>query len=265
MQFSDLLGQVETLGEGVVALTVPDDWKQGRAVFGGLQTVLTLLAMRTLVPTVPVRTLQTTFIAPPSSSRVYARARILRQGKSATHVEARLLDGDDEQADTLAVVMGVFGSARPSVVSLLPVMPPAPASDPFHFRYRPGASPTFTQHFSASWLRGGLPFKGGNDTQAVLMLGMPGETASTEAHVIALADYIPPVALSFMTTPAPGSSMTWMLEFLTDQMTGLPLEGWRVDAEMSAAGDGYTSQSLVLWGPQGQPVVLGRQNMVIFG
>ena len=41
--------------------------------------------------------------------------------------------------------------------------------------------------------------------------------------------------------------------------------GWRVDAQMMAAESGYTNQSLVLWGPGGVPVALGRQSMVVFG
>jgi len=43
------------------------------------------------------------------------------------------------------------------------------------------------------------------------------------------------------------------------------LDGWRIDAQMMAADSGYTNQSLVLWGPGGVPVALGRQSMVVFG
>ncbi len=45
----------------------------------------------------------------------------------------------------------------------------------------------------------------------------------------------------------------------------MPLDGWRMDATMMAAGSGYTNQSMVLWGPGGMPVALGRQTMVVFG
>ena len=50
-----------------------------------------------------------------------------------------------------------------------------------------------------------------------------------------------------------------------EDVSSLPLEGWRVDAEMAAAHNGYINQSLVLWGPGGVPVALGRQTMVVFG
>lgn len=94
---------------------------------------------------------------------------------------------------------------------------------------------------------------------------MPGESESTEYHVLALADFLPPVGLSWLRTPAPGASMTWMLEILADKVNGLPMQGWRADAEMVAGAEGYTHQSVTLWGPQSQPVALSRQTMVIFG
>jgi hypothetical protein len=83
--------------------------------------------------------------------------------------------------------------------------------------------------------------------------------------VIAIADLIPPIALSHLRKPSPGSSLTWMLEFIADDFAHLALENWRVDAELVFAGDGYTSQSAMIWGPGGIPVALSRQSMVVFG
>lgn len=261
MQFSTLLNNIQR-NEGEASLVVPEDWMQGRSVFGGLQTVLALQAMRGLIDkAVPLRTLQTTFIAPPSSSLLKAKASILRQGKSAIHVEARLFDGDQ----LLAVVMGVFGSARSSAIALEPQRPAISGDQGVEFRYLPGLTPSFTKHFSAKWLRGGLPYTGNPLPEAIIEVSMPGEDASSENHAVAIADFIPPVALSMLSAPAPGSSMTWMIEFLSDELQGLPMHDWRVDAEMVAAKDGYTSQSVMLWGPHGQPVALSRQSMVVFG
>jgi len=52
---------------------------------------------------------------------------------------------------------------------------------------------------------------------------------------------------------------------LPESFDSLPLDGWRIDAQMVAAHNGYLSQSLALWGPGGEPVALGRQTMVVFG
>ena len=88
---------------------------------------------------------------------------------------------------------------------------------------------------------------------------------ATESHVLAMADFIPPIALSYLKTPVAAASLNWMLEMLSEDVSSLPLDGWRIDATMTAAHSGYINQSLVLWGPGGVPVALGRQTMVVFG
>ncbi len=261
MQFSELLSSI-TLGPGTCTANVSDDWTQGRSLFGGLQVVLAMRAMRTLVAAdVPLRSLQTAFIAPVPAGVVTVQARVLRSGKSATQIEARIV-GEEE---TQCLVIGIFGQGRASTISRMPVQQPASSERPIDMPYRSGAMPAFTQHFSARWLRGGLPFTSASDPFAVVDVAMRDVGPTTEDHVIAIADYIPPVALSMMKVPSPGSSMTWMLEFVRDRFDDLPLGGWRVDAEMQAARDGYTSQSVMIWAPNGEPVALSRQSMVVFG
>ena len=70
---------------------------------------------------------------------------------------------------------------------------------------------------------------------------------------------------AFAGAPVAAASLNWMLELLTEDVSALPLEGWRLDAQMSAAHNGYINQSLTLWGPGGVPVALGRQTMMVFG
>ena len=81
MLFSQVLDSL-AIQNGVGSATVPADWMQGRSVFGGLQSALALRAMRAFVAAeVPLRALQTTFIAPVSGA-VTLEARVLRTGKS---------------------------------------------------------------------------------------------------------------------------------------------------------------------------------------
>jgi hypothetical protein len=193
--------------------------------------------------------------------RVTARATTLRSGKSATHVEARIVDGDK----TLAVMIGVFGLPRPSAVTVRPDQPSVTPSRVFDLPWIPGVTPAFTQHFKARWIVGAPPWSGARDSANVIELAMRDDGNATESHVLAMADFIPPIAMSYLTTPVAGASLTWMLELLPEDVSSLPLEGWRVDAQMMAAHSGYVNQSLVLWGPGGVPVALGRQTMVVFG
>jgi acyl-CoA thioesterase len=247
---------------GAVEADVGEDWLQGRSVFGGLQAAIGVAAMRTRVDaTVPLRTLQVTFVAPVPAGPVRAEARVLRSGKSATQVEARLVDG----SETLALLVGVFGVPRSSAIAHAPSRPAIAGEQRLRFPYLPGVVPAFTRHFVAHWRLGGLPYTGHASRHTSVDLELRDDGPVGEAQILALADFIPPVALSLLSQPTPGSSLTWMLELFGSDHAAQPLAGWRVDSEMVAAEAGYTSQSNRLWAPDGSLVALSRQSMVVFG
>jgi acyl-CoA thioesterase len=247
-------------GIGTAALAdVGDDWMQGRSVFGGLQAALALRAMRTLVPEMPLRTLQVTFVAPVGAGDMRASAKILRAGKNATQVEARI-GGDD----TLALAVAVFGTARDSIVRVgVPTAAAAGAGTPVPFVQ--GLWPNFIQHFEMALVDGALPFAGARVDRVVYALSLRDSGLTREAHLLAFADLMPPVGLSWMPQPVPGSSVTWMLEIIDPDFAAQPLRGWRVDARLIAAHDGYTNQSTTIYAPNGKAVALSRQSMVVFG
>jgi acyl-CoA thioesterase len=250
------------LGASTSELVVPADWMQGRSAFAGLQAAFAVQAMRAQVPAeVPLRTLQVTFVAP-AAELLRARTSVLRTGASATHVEVRLTGPDDTLA---TIALGVFGRARTSAVALQPEPPARVTAPPITLPYVPNLVPAFIQHFAVTWRRGAPPFAGAADRHNTIELAMTDDAPrASERHAIALADVIPPVALSFLRTPAPGSTLTWMLELLADRFDH-PLTGWLVDAELVAARDGYTSQAVTLWAPDGSPAALSRQSMLVFG
>ena len=258
MKLSELMSHC-VLGAGSAELAeAGEDWMQGRSAFGGLQAAVALRAMRTLVDA-PLRTLQMSFIAPVGPG-LRARARVLRAGKNATHVEARLGAGDE----TLALIVGVFGIRRDSIVRhdvaaavAMPIL-----SKP---TFAPGTMPKFMQHFDVALLAGAAPFTGARTGRAVYQLGLLDDGPASEAHLLAFADFVPPVALSWMPKPVPGASMTWMLEMLIDDLTSLPLDGWRADTRMLAAAGGYTSQATTIYAPDGTAAALSQQSMVVFG
>ena len=261
MKFSEILSSM-VLSEGAWRAEVPEPWSQGRTVFGGLQAALMLRAMRSVLPrAVPLRVFQVAFVAPVLPGVVRVKTRLLRTGKSVTQIEARIVTGDT----SAALAVGIFGATRPSRVHVAPVRPPDPRGEPFVVPFMPGLSPSFLQNFDMRWLEGALLFTGSTSTKAVLGVGLLDEGPTTEEHVLAIADAPPPIALSFLTEPAAGSSMTWTLEMLSESVSALPLDGYRLDAELVAGHGGYTSQSVMVWGPGGEPVALSRQSMVVFG
>lgn len=261
MKFSQVIQGVVLEGDHWQA-SVGEDWLQGRSVFGGLQAALGLRAMRELVPAdMPLRTLQVTFLSPVPAGRVAIRAACLRQGRSAMHIEASLYGGEQ----VLCRLLGVFGRARPSALDFQPVPSPVVAPDARDLPYVEGVMPAFTRHFRVRWLRGDLLFSGGSQRKSVVQLSLEDEGRPDETHVLAFADFMPPIALSMFDRPTPGSSLSWMIEFLRDRYDDLGMDDWRIDAELLAARDGYTNQSVMLWGPRGEPLALSRQSMVVFG
>ena len=240
---------------------VGDDWLQGRSVFGGLQAAVGWRAMRTLIAAdIPLRTLQMTFIAPIEQGEVSASARVLRAGKSATHVEARLHAGDETQA----VMLCVFGSARESMVQRRPAAP-APVEKRVRIPFIAGVTPRFMQQFDVDLIAGAGPFSGKPVEKTAFDLSLHDPGPPTEAHLLVIADFVPPVALSWMPKPVPGSSLTWMFEVLEPDFARQPLAGWRVESALVGARDGYTSQTTTVFAPDGTPVALSRQSMVVFG
>lgn len=262
MLFSELVAGLVPEGDGW-SVTVPDTWAQGRALFGGLQTGLMLRAMRkTLGTTAPLRSMQVTFMAPVPAGKVHITVQVLRAGKSATHVESRIRNG----SELAAVVVGVFGAARESVVKVdLPCPPPDKTPEQCaQMPYLPGIVPVFLQHTQMRWARGAAPFSGVAATSAQIHLRFVNDPVVTEETLLGLADIIPPLGLSFLKKPAPGSSMTWTLDLLRhDWPQGN--EFWRVDAELTSAREGYSSQTATLFSPDGKAIALSRQAMVVFG
>jgi len=256
---SELMRNAVT-GNGRFEVAVGADWMQGRSVFGGLQAAIALRAMRTLVaPDVPLRTLQFTFIEPIGEGAVSASASVLRTGKSATHVEARLGAAGAPQA----VAIGVFGTSRESIVRR-DVAPSAPAPVLSKLPYLPGILPSFLQHFDVNLLAGAAPFSGQPVDRVVYDVSLRDAGPASESHLLAFADFVPPVALSWMPRPVPGTSLTWMLELLDADFATQPLEHWRIDASLVAARDGYTSQTTTIHAPNGVAIALTRQSMLVF-
>lgn len=263
MRFSEILRAMR--GEqGEWLASVGEDWLQGRTVFGGLQAAIGIKAMRGLVPAeLPLRTLQATFVAPLPAGAIRVEARLLRTGKSASHVEARLYDG----AQLACSLLAIFGSARPSVINIAPAWPEV-ARDFEAARELPfiaGATPVFTRNVRMRWAQGTFPFMGAAQPKTQIYVSLRDEPGIDDMLVTGLADIIPSPGLSLLKTPVPASSLTWTLEFLVDRFEAPAEAAWLMDAEVTAAGSGYMHQTATLWSPARRAVALSRQSVVVFG
>jgi acyl-CoA thioesterase len=263
MTLAEILAAISPVENGFT-VTIGPTWGQGRATFGGIVAAVGNESMRKLVaPDRPLRSLQTTFVGPASAGPWQIRPRVLRAGKAATLVQCDVLDGDL----VIATQVAVYGLGRPSIVSVRPpTVTPARAVDELQdMRYVEGQLPEFVQHFAVRWSEGSPPFSGAPRAPTKAFIRHRDPAPTTESHIVALVDCIPTPAISMFAGPAPASSIVWVLEFFEHEFAFSNEQWWRIDTDIDAANGGYVHQTGVLNDPDGRPVALTRQMVVVFG
>jgi acyl-CoA thioesterase len=267
MNLGDILRNMHFSGESAT-VDIPKDWLQGRSAYGGLQAAIALRAMRQQVAAeIPLRSLQTVFIAPAPAGPKRVETRVLREGKSAIQVEAKMFDGDQ----IVLLVIGVFGRSRDSKITINVPPPTAPrsATESQTFPYIPGIMPEFTQYIEFRWATANVPFSGAAEPRLQAYMRFcdppPADEVGADIHLVALADAPPSPGMVSFRGPVAGSSLTWTLELLDEQPTLAPDDYIYIDNEGTAARHGYINQTATLWRGDGKALALSRQTFVIFG
>lgn len=242
---------------------VPSSWGQGRAAFGGLVAAFGLRAMeRNLGAVAMARSVLVDFLAPVEPGRVTVDARALRAGRAITHAEARVRQGEEVRA----VVLATFADARATAIEVPAARAPAAPAPEFlpALPYLEGVTPAFTRHFEYRWTTGGLPFTGSDTPVLGGWVRLAAPTRPDHAAVLALADAWPAPVLPLLTTVAPASTVTWMVDFVRPVPAAAPDEWWRYEADTVAASGGYASVHARLWAPDGGLVAVSRQLVAEF-
>ena len=94
MNFAALLAAFDQSSDCTV--TVPPEWAQGLAGYGGLVAALVLRCMRaSLAEPRPVRSLAITFVGPVQPGiPVQVQAEVMREGRAVTQVLGRAVQND---------------------------------------------------------------------------------------------------------------------------------------------------------------------------
>lgn len=261
MSFAELIDGAEPRDDGF-ALTVPQTWYQGRTAYGGFSSALALAAAMQVggegLP--PLRSVQLAMIAPVAGEATVS-ARVLRKGRNATWVEARIESGGALAFTANLAFMGPVESAvhinrRPLPDDLVPVgearevryTDHTPAFLRNHFEARhalvPGDEPRADM---CRWVR--LTGEAGDDAMIALLL---------------LADALPPGVMPLLTAVVPVSTMHWQANLLTP--APVTDDGWWL---LRSIGDyaeqGCSSQRMAIWNTRGEPVMAGMQSVALFG
>lgn len=265
MRFSELLQAVRTDPQAVV---IPAVWGQGRASFGGLVAALVYEAMQAQVPAGrPLRSLAITFVGPAAADVPTSfQAEVLREGKSVSQVLGRAVQ--DGQVVTL--VQGSFGAARQSAITVSAT--PAPRIKPVEecqeLPYVRHVTPEFTRFLAMRWGMGGLPFSNTPSREMGGWVQLRGELDAQpmgNAHLLALVDAWPPALLPHLSAPAPGSSLTWTIEFIQPAAELSSADWCLYRAEIEHARDGYGHVAAALWSADGALLAISRQTVTVFG
>jgi len=262
--FGELLKRVR-VADGGASAYMPEDWTQGRSMFGGLPTAVTLRAMRAYVDeSRRPRSLLVSFVGPVEVGWVEIEVNELRKGRAVTHLEARLI----QNGSVRCVVLGSFGSDRESGISV--PSPPRPhAAGPeglAELTFLPGVTPTFTQHVAFRWTIGAEPFTGVEASEVGGWCRFREQVRpTTEEWVLALVDAWPAPIIPMFDKPTPTSSLSWTIEFVQLDPNASVDDWWFFHSIADNAAAGYVHAHAALWDPAGRLAALGRQVITVFG
>ncbi len=240
---------------------MPKGWMQGRTVYGGLSAAAaTALASRSVDTARRLRTLGVHFLAPVSPGPVEGEVRLLREGKSTTFVDARLL----QQGRTVVAATAVFVRPREGTACVAaPMHQNAPdAASLAELPFIEGLTPECTQHVALRWASGALPFSGAKEARFTGYCRFRVPAGDVEG-VLGLLDAWPSPSLAVLSAPAPESSVSW-----TAHIVHVPPEfdGWFWFEYETVVGDaGYHTVVGRLYGSDFRLVAWTEQLVAVFG
>ncbi len=257
--FTDLLSEARFV-DGVFTSHIPDSWMQGRTTYGGLSAALCFeTALRAFPDLSPLRSANISFIGP-AGGTVEGRAAVLRQGKSVSFVEADI----SGEAGLATRGTFAFGASRDSVFDSIWTPPPdMPAPEDCEPFIPKGLGPNFASHFDTGLAKGARPGTGSKEHDHYIWVRHADPDATGLTALIALADMPPPAVMPMFTQFKPISSMTWMMNFLRDDLK--TRDGWwLLQSRAENAAQGYSSQDMLIWNRDMELVVAGRQSVAVF-
>lgn len=259
--FSTLMASMQQDGVDHT-IHLPPDWLQGRTAYGGLSASICLEAAHRSQPDLPpLRSAQFCFVGP-ATGTLCVKVQELRRGKSTVLLGADLY-GDDGLAVRATLC---FGKARASAVHHNGLtMPEVEGPDAYPAYFTWAHRPNFMRHFEGRLVKGERPGAQGRDPAMTVWLRHEDpEPSQNLSKLLALADALPPAAKILLTGVVPISTMTWSVEVLQDAPAS-DSGWWLVQAHADTSMDGYSAQQTVIWGLDGRPAIVARQNVVIFG
>jgi len=244
-----------------VPFVCPPNWQQGRTIFGGLSAALSLEAVLRERPQgfPPFKSAQVSFIGPVTQAQSFD-VSVLRQGRSVTSVSVDCLSGEELALRTTLL----FAQPRPSRIVHdswgCPMVegPSRYATLELDNRIAPACAYNFEMRPAG----GSLPVSGADNPELLMWVRhLDAQGVDPAVALIALADSLPPAAMTCFTEPAAISSASWMIDLPQPAVAG---EWFLVSSFSQQALEGYSLQDTEVWDESGRRVLWARQTVAIF-
>lgn len=251
-------------GAAAGAATIAPGWGQGRATYGGLVGGLLVARAEALVGdrSRRLRSASIAFVGPVAPGAATLDGTVLRAGKSATQVQATLIQDGEPRAALLAS----FGDDRDSRIAVDSPPPPEIAApetiEPIP--YVPGVIPEFFAHFELRYAGAAPLFSGAAepDFGGWMRFADPPERFG-DREFVTLADGWPPAIAPMLDRPVALSSLAWTFEPVA-WAEDAPDAYWQYDVRTLAAGDGYAHTRARIWDAHGRLRALSGQTVAYF-
>ena len=249
--------------DGVYSAPVPRNWAQERTAYGGYSATLLLASARRAYPDLPpLRSTMVNFTGPISEAPEIT-VTLLRQGRNISTLRVVATTG----GKTAATAVFSFGVAQDSHVSATcpaPEASPPEETESFFPEGMPKLPIGFFNNFEVRLIEGHRPFMGGDRGYVRVWARHRDEAIrGTPEGLLSIADVLPPAAFSLCKKMGPNSSVNWICNVLSEDLT--TKDGWwMIESALSAGHDGYSSQVMRMWNSEGELVVDGMQSVVIF-
>ncbi len=252
-------------------LIIPNDWAQGRTVYGGLTAALVYHLMSQMVvenkpdEQRPIRYFNISYIGPLLVNQTLSiDVELLRAGRSATQLIAYVKQNEK----TCVVAQACFGINRASKINVsdrLTYDMEKPKKATF-IPQIPKVVPKFLRHFDINLQAGRLPFmRSKKDHLYGWMRYKKAPEKIKEAHLIAMIDAWPCTVLQQLKLPAAASTMNWNIEFPQTALKPKPNQWVAYQATTQHASNGYVYGDAHVWNEAGELLALSRQTVGVFG
>ncbi|EAT13919.1 thioesterase family protein [Bermanella marisrubri] len=260
------LSQYFELAAGSEPFSIDPTWAQGRSVFGGLSAALLLvhIEQQTGLTDKELRTLNVHFSgAITADEPCQLSYETISEGRSVIQVQARLLQGN--QCKTL--VMACFAKNRDSDIRhQAEILTPSKSREQAQkMPFIKGVVPDFIQHLDLRFTSKALPFSGAD--QGIITGYMNFNDPHSEfndASVVALIDAWPPAVFPMLKGPAPGSSVTWNIEFIQPRTELAQDDSLYYECEVKQADLGYAHTEAKIFHPNGELIAFSRQLVAVY-